>query len=96
MFIIYSSHCYEKFIKFEIQAISILKPVADQPGQSSLRSVRAKASGKNAMRTGHDLAAGLVKNSARGDAYVKEIRSMIRTNKLKKYDEKFWNDAVVS
>jgi Bax protein len=48
------------------------------------------------MLTGHDLAAGLVKYSARGDAYVKEIRSMIRTNKLKKYDERFWKDSVVS
>jgi Bax protein len=48
------------------------------------------------MLTGHDLAAGLVRYSARGDAYVREIRSMIRTNKLKIYDEKFWNASVVN
>jgi Bax protein len=48
------------------------------------------------MLAGHELAAGLVKYSARGEAYVKEIRSMIRTNKLKNYDEEFWEGSVVS
>ena len=48
------------------------------------------------MLTGHDLAAGLVGYSAQGDAYVKEIRSMIRTNRLNNYDEKFWNASVVN
>ena len=35
---------------------------------------------------GYDLAAGLVKYSERGQEYVKEIRAMIRYNKLAKYD----------
>ena len=90
-----SRHEVRKFNSTQGSVRSYLKNINTGRVYSSLRSVRAKASGKNAMLTGHDLAAGLVKISARGDAYVKEIRSMIRTNKLKKYDEKFWNDAVV-
>jgi len=91
-----STHEVRKFNSTQGSVRSYLKNINTGRAYSSLRSVRAKTSGKNAMLAGHDLAAGLVKYSARGDAYVKEIRSMIRTNKLKKYDEKFWNDSVVS
>ena len=91
-----STHEVRKFNSTQGSVRSYLKNINTGRAYSSLRSVRAKTSGKNAMLTGHDLAGGLVKYSARGEAYVKEIRSMIRTNKLKKYDEKFWNDSVVS
>ena len=86
-----SKHEVRKFASTQGSVSAYVKNINTGRAYSSLRSVRAKARGKNAMLTGHDLAAGLVKYSARGQEYVKEIRSMIRTNKLKKYDEKFWD-----
>ena len=86
-----SKHEAQKFDSTQGSVDAYVKNINTDPVYSSLRSVRAKARSKSAMLTGHDLAAGLVNYSARGEEYVKEIRSMIRTNKLKKYDEKFWD-----
>jgi Bax protein len=86
-----SKHEVRKFNSTQGSVSSYVKNINTGRAYSSLRSVRANTRGKNAMLSGHDLAAGLTKYSARGEAYVKEIRSMIRTNKLKRYDEKFWN-----
>jgi Bax protein len=86
-----SKHEVRKFASTQGSVHAYVKNINTGRAYSGLRNVRAKARSKNAMLTGHDLAAGLVKYSARGQEYVKEIRSMIRTNKLKNYDEKFWN-----
>lgn len=89
-----SKHEVRKFASTQGSVHAYVKNINTGRAYSSLRSVRAKLRDKKAMLTGHDLAAGLVKYSARGQAYVKEIRSMIRTNKLKNYDEKFWNASA--
>jgi len=86
-----SKHEVRKFTSTQGSVHAYVKNINTGRAYSSLRNVRAEARSNNAMLTGHDLAAGLVKYSARGQEYVKEIRSMIRTNKLKNYDEKFWN-----
>jgi Bax protein len=86
-----SKHEVRKFASTQGSVHAYVKNINTGRAYSGLRNARAKARSKNAMLTGHDLAAGLVKYSARGQEYVKEIRSMIRTNKLKNYDEKFWN-----
>ena len=91
-----SKHEVRKFSTTQGSVRSYVRNVNTGSDYSSLRAVRANARRNDSMLTGHDLAAGLVKNSARGDAYVKEIRSMIRTNQLKNYDEKFWNASVVN
>ena len=91
-----SKHEVRKFASTQDSVHAYIKNINTGRAYSSLRNVRAKLRSKNAMLNGHDLAAGLVKYSARGQAYVKEIRSMIRTNKLKSYDEKFWKDAVIN
>ncbi len=91
-----SKHEVRKFASTQGSVSAYVKNINTGRAYSSLRSVRAKARSKNVMLTGHDLAAGLVKYSARGQEYVKEIRSMIRTNKLKNYDEKFWNELVAN
>ena len=58
-----------------------------------LRRKRQAARGNGKMFNGLELAAGLGRYSERGEAYVKEVQSMIRYNKLvEKYDKKFWAD----
>jgi Bax protein len=91
-----SKHEVRKFSTTQGSVRSYVRNINTARTYSSLRTVRANARRNESMLTGHDLAAGLVKHSTRGDAYVKEIRSMIRTNKLKNYDEKFWNASVVN
>ena len=91
-----SKHEVRKFTSTQDSVHAYLKNINTGRAYSSLRNVRANLRSKDAMLNGHDLASGLVKYSARGKAYVKEIRSMIRTNKLNSYDEKFWNDSVIN
>lgn len=52
-----------------------------------LRSIRASLRVKNKPIGGESLAAGLHKYSTRGDAYVKDMRSLIRHNDLAQYDK---------
>jgi len=90
-----SKHEVRKFASTQGSVSSYVKNINTGRAYSSLRTARANLRSKDVMLTGHDLAAGLSKYSARGQAYVKEIRSMIRTNKLKNYDEKFWEASGV-
>ena len=58
---------------------------------AGIRNSREQFRSKNVKPSGYDLAIGLKKYSQRGQAYVKEIRSMISFNKLvNNYDKKFW------
>jgi Bax protein len=91
-----SKHEVRKFDTTQGSVSSYVRNINTGSAYSSLRTVRANARRNKSMLTGHDLAVGLVGYSARDDAYVKEIRSMIRTNKLNNYDEKFWNASVVN
>lgn len=52
------------------------------PFYEKLRESRLTARENNLAPSGYDMAIGLEKYSARGLAYVKEVRSMIRYNKL--------------
>ena len=91
-----SKHEVRKFSTTQDSVSSYVRNINTGRAYSSLRAVRENARREDAMLTGQDLAAGLVKDSVRGKDYVKQIRSMIRTNKLKNYDEKFWNASVVN
>ena len=53
-----------------------------------LRKIRAGLRQSNAEITGVDLAEGLERYSERGHAYVEEIQSMIRFNKLEEFNQK--------
>jgi Bax protein len=57
-----------------------------QPAYAKLREIRYQKRQKQQRATGLDLVVGLVKYSARKHEYVKELASMIRYNKLGKYD----------
>ncbi len=61
------------------------------PGYATFRSLRAEARARGEQPTGIQLAAGLGAYSERGDAYLQEIRSMIRYNNLMWYDQKYRN-----
>ena len=51
-----------------------------------LREIRAELRKSDAKISGEELAVGLINYSQRREAYVKEIKQMIRYNKLVKYD----------
>lgn len=52
------------------------------PAYATLRQLRADAENENRIARGSELAAGLLSYSERGEEYIKEIRQMIRSNKL--------------
>ena len=62
---------------------------------SRMRELRAAARDEQEKPTGVELAGGLLKYSERGEAYVDEIRSMIRQNSLVDYavDWRAWNGS---
>lgn len=90
-----SKHEVRKFNSTLDSVRSYLKNINISRAYASLRSMRFTMRQKNSMLAGYNLAEGLIKYSSRGKAYVKEIRSMIRGNKLKQFDEQFWNGTVV-
>jgi len=60
----------------------------------TLRAVRAKAVELGKEPSGLELATGLVNYSERREAYVEELQSMIRYNKLvESYDKPFWSQV---
>ena len=59
---------------------SYLKNINTQPAYSLLRDIRKKIRDKNGKPSGMALADGLLRYSERGQAYVDEIKAMIRVN----------------
>ncbi|GGY69594.1 glucosaminidase domain-containing protein [Marinobacter zhanjiangensis] len=59
------------------------------PAYHELRVLREKAHQRGNYPTGSELAAGLVNYSERGQAYIRELRSMIRYNNLLWYDQRY-------
>ena len=57
-----------------------------------LRAMRENLRKAEGTFLGHQLAPGLQKYSERGIAYVREIQSMIRSNKLEEFDALFWSE----
>lgn len=56
--------------------------INSHPAYKHLRQIRAELRANNAPVTGSALAAGLTSYSSRGDAYIEELRAMIRYNNL--------------
>jgi len=53
------------------------------------RQIRSESRAKNEALTGHNLIAGLINYSERKHEYIKEIRAMIRINKLAAYNNNY-------
>ena len=85
-----SKHEVRKFKSVQLSVRSYIKNINSTRAYVKLRTLRHKMRTEKRKPDGHTLAEGLMKYSIRGKEYVKEIRSMIKFNKLKKYDERFW------
>lgn len=59
-------------------------------GYIDLRRIRECLLSVEQPITGRALAAGLLNYSSRGEAYIKEIRQMIRVNKLEQWQTNWW------
>tara|TARA_Y100001934_G_scaffold126102_1_gene153330 strand:+ start:1131 stop:1958 length:828 start_codon:yes stop_codon:yes gene_type:complete len=66
-----------------------LRTINTHEAYRTLRAIRAQARRDNATLHGELLAAGLERYSERGIAYVREIQSMIRYNRLQRFTEVF-------
>lgn len=64
-----------------------IRTLNSQSAYGELRTIRAKARRQNQMAPGYELAQGLVRYSARGVDYVNEITTMIRYNKLHRFNQ---------
>ncbi len=67
---------------------SYVHNINTSPAYKPLRQLRLAARNADEPRSGHTLAQGLVRYSERREAYVEEIRHMIRLNNLEKYDQR--------
>jgi Bax protein len=90
-----ASHEVQKFKHAQGSVRAYLLNLNTGRAYTSIRKIRSTKTANNEQFTGHQLAGGLTKYSERGQAYVKEIRSMISYNKLnEKYDQTFWKDIA--
>ena len=60
--------------------------INSHPAYRELRRIRSEARADNGYLSGMALAEGLETYSARGEAYVKEIKQLIRINKLQRFN----------
>lgn len=76
-----ANHEVRKFASINDSVASYMHNLNTGRAYKDLRKLRAALRSTNASVDGHTLAKGLIKYSSRGKAYVKEIQSMIKTNK---------------
>jgi len=75
-----STHEVAAFKSPQLSVRSYLRNLNTGRVYKDLREIRAKARAEGRTASAYELAAGLSKYSERGQAYVKEIRSMIKYN----------------
>ena len=76
-----ANHEVRKFSSINASVTSYMHNLNTSRAYKGLRKLRAKHRSIKKPVDGHTLANGLIKYSSRGKAYVKEIQSMIKTNK---------------
>lgn len=84
-----ASHEVANFDSPYLSVRSYIQNLNRHPTYQPLRDARLKALNNGDYASGSSLAAGLLGYSERGEDYVEEIRSMIRSNNLAYYDDKF-------
>ena len=75
-------HEVQRFSSPKESVASYLNNLNTHNAYAQLRSIRSNAVKNGEPITGYLLAAGLGKYSERGEAYIEEIRTMIRVNHL--------------
>lgn len=81
-----ASHEVAKFASPAESIASYIRNLNSHPTYQVLRDARHEQLAQQSYATGHHIAEGLVNYSERGEEYVKEIRAMIRFNKLEQFD----------
>lgn len=87
-----ASHEVRKFKSAQDSVRAYLFNLNTGKAYEDLRTMRAENRQLGEHFYGHDLAASLLYYSERREAYVEELQSFIRYNKLQAFDEAFWND----
>lgn len=77
-----AKHLVRKYESMEESIRHYITLLNSHPAYKPLRDIRLQLRQQGDDLDGHALAAGLVKYSAKGEKYVRIIRSMIRTNQL--------------
>jgi Bax protein len=80
-----ATHEVAKFDTVNLGVRSYVRTINTNNAYKRLRAMRAELREDNESITGTILAEGLLRYSERGEAYVEEIQSMIRFNKLQRY-----------
>ncbi len=80
-----STHEVRRFKNADASVAAYINNLNRNLAFKELRQIRKKLRATKSPITGHALAAGLSRYSARKAAYVKELRSMIRFNKLEAF-----------
>jgi Bax protein len=75
------------FARPGLSVAAYLHNLNTHPAYGDLRRLRTAAREQGRPVTGHDLAAGLVKYSERGQVYVEELRSIIRHSRLEETEK---------
>jgi Bax protein len=77
-----AKHEVAKYARVDLAVESYFRNINTQPSYATLRGIRQQARDEGRLPTGNEMVAGLGKYSARGDDYIEELRSMIRSNGL--------------
>lgn len=82
-----ASHEVAKFDSPLDSVRSYIRNLNSHPTYEKLRELRQAAIEKGELASGELLAEGLIGYSERGEEYIEEIQSMIRFNKLSRFDQ---------
>lgn len=80
-------HEVARFASVDAAVSSYMRNINSHRAYAGLRSARAQLRLSNQPVTGHEMAEHLLQYSQRGSAYVEELQSMIRVNKLAVLDQ---------
>lgn len=84
-----ATHEVAVFQSPEASVASYMKNINTNAAYETLRSERAKLWENRTPVTGLAMTKGLTKYSERGEAYISELQTMIRTNHLSDYDQHY-------
>ena len=76
------AHEVQKFRSVDRAIGAYFLNINSHPAYQKIREIRETLRAKGVDLSGHEMVAGLERYSAKGQAYIDELRSLIRTNKL--------------
>ncbi len=81
-----ATHFVRSFPTLAASVRSYVRNLNSHPAYQPLRDIRTRLRANDQEITGTELAAGLERYSERGEAYIREIRAMIRQNRLEELE----------